>query len=70
MARSNSPTSKGQLNDTLTEVAESFLRDAGHDVRTVRADGEYDVKEEVQNFLWADTIIWQMPCWWMGAPGR
>ena len=60
--------SKGQLNDTLTEVADGFLRDAGHDVKVVRADSEYDVKAEVQNFLWADVVIWQMPGWWMGAP--
>jgi modulator of drug activity B len=26
------------------------------------------VKAEVQNFLWADVVIWQMPGWWMGAP--
>ncbi len=60
--------SKGQLNDTLTEVADGFLRDAGHDVKVVRADSNYDVKAEVQNFLWADVVIWQMPGWWMGAP--
>ena len=60
--------SKGQLNDTLTEVADGFLRDAGHDVKVVRADSSYDVKAEVQNFLWADVVIWQMPGWWMGAP--
>ena len=35
--------SKGQLNDTLTEVADGFLRDAGHDVKVVRADSDYDV---------------------------
>lgn len=52
--------SKGQLNDTLTEVADGFLRDAGHDVKVVRADSDYDVNAEVQNFLWADVIIWQM----------
>ncbi|MCS5881735.1 NAD(P)H-dependent oxidoreductase [Klebsiella variicola subsp. variicola] len=22
----------------------------------------------MQNFLWADVVIWQMPGWWMGAP--
>ena len=60
--------SNGQLNDTMTEVAETFLRDLGHDVKVVRADSDYDVKAEVQNFLWADTVIWQMPGWWMGAP--
>lgn len=60
--------SNGQLNDTLTEVADGTLRDLGHDVRIVRADSDYDVKAEVQNFLWADVVIWQMPGWWMGAP--
>ena len=60
--------SNGQLNDTLTEVAETYLRDLGHDVKMVRADSDYDVKTEVQNFLWADSVIWQMPGWWMGAP--
>ncbi len=60
--------SNDQLNDTLTEVAESYLRDAGHDVKSVRAESEHDVKAEVQNFLWADVVIWQMPGWWMGAP--
>ena len=62
--------SNGQLNDTLTEVAESYLRDAGHDVKVVRAESEYDVKEEVQNFLWADVVIWQMPGWWMMMPWK
>ena len=28
--------SNGQLNDTLTEVADGTLRDLGHDVRIVR----------------------------------
>ena len=32
--------SNGQLNDTLTEVAETYLRDLGHDVKVVRADGD------------------------------
>lgn len=68
MGRKKFAHSNGQLNDTLTEVAESYLRDAGHDVKSVRAESEYDVKEEVQNFLWADVVIWQMPGWWMGAP--
>lgn len=60
--------SNGQLNDTLTEVADGILRDLGHDVKVVRADSDYDVKAEVQNFVWADAVIWQMPGWWMGAP--
>ncbi len=42
--------SNGQLNDTLTEVAESYLRDAGHDVKSVRAESEYDVKRRSTEF--------------------
>ena len=44
--------SNGQLNDTLTEVAETFLRDLGHDVKVVRADGDYDVKAVVILLVW------------------
>lgn len=60
--------SNGQLNETLCEVADGFLRDAGHAVQVVRADGDYDITAEVQKFLWAALVIWQMPGWWMGAP--
>lgn len=60
--------SKGALNDTLTDVAASFLRDSGHDVRVVNIDQGYEVPAEVENYLWADTVIYQMPGWWMGEP--
>ncbi len=60
--------SNGQLNDTLTDVAVSFLRDRGHEVQVTRADEDYDIQAEVAKFQWADTIIWQMPGWWMGEP--
>ena len=60
--------SNGQLNDTLTELAQEVLSDLGHQVQVTRADSEYDTKAEVEKFLWADTVIYQMPGWWMGAP--
>ncbi|WP_323666446.1 NAD(P)H-dependent oxidoreductase [Pectobacterium punjabense] len=60
--------SKGELNHTLTEVATSFLRDKGHDVRVTVVDNGYDIEQEIQNYLWADTIIYQMPGWWMDTP--
>lgn len=60
--------SKGQLNDTMSDVAASFLREKGYDVRVIKIDDGYDIQQEVQNYLWADTIIYQMPGWWMGAP--
>jgi len=60
--------SNGQLNDTLTEAAELMLRELGHNVQITIADSQYDAAAEVEKFLWADTVIWQMPGWWMGAP--
>jgi modulator of drug activity B len=42
--------SNGQLNDTLTEVADGYLRDAGHDVKVVRAESDYDVKKKCRTF--------------------
>lgn len=60
--------SAGRLNNTLTETAESLLRDLGHQVTVTLADSAYDPEDEVRKMLAADTIIWQMPGWWMGAP--
>ena len=60
--------SGGELNDTLAELAKTVLGELGHSVEITRADSLYDADEEVQKYLWADTVIYQMPGWWMGAP--
>ena len=60
--------SKGELNHTLSDVAATFLRDNGHQVTVTRVDDGYDVAEEIEKYLAADSIIYQMPGWWMGEP--
>ncbi|KAA8999283.1 NAD(P)H-dependent oxidoreductase [Affinibrenneria salicis] len=60
--------SNGRLNKTLTEVAIDELRASGHDVRVTWVDQGYDIEQEVQNYLWADAVIYQMPGWWMDVP--
>ena len=60
--------SNGQYNATLHEAAAAFFDRAGFDIRTTFIDGGYDIEEEVEKFLWADVVIYQMPGWWMGAP--
>ncbi|MBF8781802.1 NAD(P)H-dependent oxidoreductase [Pseudomonas fulva] len=60
--------SAGQLNQTLHEAALGYFDRAGHEVRQTFIDGGYDVEQEVENYLWADVVIYQMPGWWMGAP--
>ena len=60
--------SNGELNDTLTELAHDVLVENGHHIKITRTDKDYDITEEIQKYVWADVIIYQMPGWWMGSP--
>ncbi|MGP5547326.1 NAD(P)H-dependent oxidoreductase [Psychrobacter alimentarius] len=60
--------STGELNDTMTTVAEQQLLELGHDVKVTNIDAGYDVEEEITKWLWADVVIQQTPAWWMGVP--
>ena len=60
--------SNGTLNDTLAELAENVLVELGHNIKITRAENPDTPQVEVQKILWADTVIYQMPGWWMGAP--
>lgn len=60
--------SGGKLNNTLHQVAVETLGELGHEVRETVIEQGYAVDAEVQNYLWADAIVYQMPGWWMGAP--
>ncbi|TWI54964.1 modulator of drug activity B [Pseudomonas duriflava] len=60
--------SGGRYNDTLHTMAVGHLSELGHTVKETRIEDGYDVEAEVQKYLWADAIIYQMPGWWMGAP--
>ncbi|MCU4381295.1 NAD(P)H-dependent oxidoreductase [Acinetobacter ursingii] len=60
--------SNGQLNDTLTDFAQRHLIQLGHDVKVTRTDTDYDIQAEIDKYVWADVVIYQMPGWWMGAP--
>ena len=60
--------SNGQLNDTLTDLAQRHLTQLGHEVKVTRADSDYDIQAEIEKYVWADVVIYQMPGWWMGAP--
>lgn len=60
--------SHGRYNDTMHDTALFFLTGQNHQIKTTFIDDGYDAEEEVEKWLWADTIIYQMPCWWMGIP--
>ncbi|MDL2284528.1 NAD(P)H-dependent oxidoreductase [Oxalobacter sp. OttesenSCG-928-P03] len=60
--------SGGQLNTTLTQVAADYLKGKGHDVQVTVVDEGYNIQAEVDKYLWAEVIIYQIPGWWMGPP--
>lgn len=60
--------SNGELNLTLHKEAADFLRQAGHEVKDTIVDHGYDIEEEIEKYMWADTVVYQQPGWWMGTP--
>lgn len=60
--------SQGKLSTHLCDIAEETLAKAGHSVKRTHVDSGYAHEEEVEKYLWADAVIYQMPAWWMGEP--
>lgn len=61
--------SGGRFNATITEVTQCFFKDkAGFEVRTTDINQAYDPKREVENFSWADVVIYHTPVWWFQLP--
>lgn len=60
--------SKGKLNTLMTEVAQQTLTEIGHNIKVTTIEDGYTISEEVEKYLWADTIIYQQPGWWMAMP--
>ncbi|MFU0837751.1 MAG: Modulator of drug activity B [Pseudomonas fragi] len=60
--------SDGRYNLIMHDTALAFFDRQGFEVKVTHIDEGYDIAEEVEKFLWADVIIYQMPGWWMGAP--
>lgn len=62
------PFAEGRLNRSMVELATEFLEAKGHTIRVVETHLEYNVEEQIENHLWADTVILQSPVNWMGVP--
>ncbi|MBV4359221.1 NAD(P)H-dependent oxidoreductase [Pinibacter aurantiacus] len=61
--------SGGKFNNTIAKETLSFFEEQENvEVReTVIAEG-YDPKKEVENFAWADVVIYHTPIWWFQLP--
>jgi len=64
------PFATGRLNRTLATEMKKYLTEKGHKVKTTTVEKGYDVAQEQKKFLWADTIIFQYPAFWFGAPAK
>ena len=60
--------SAGALNNSLVELAESYLTELNHSVKVTEVDIGYDIETEIEKWLWSDVVIHQNPAWWMGTP--
>jgi len=60
--------SGGQFNNSVTEWTQTVLN--LHDVayRTTNINESFDAFTEVENFKWADVIIYHIPIWWFQVP--
>ncbi len=61
--------SGGKLNKTISVWdKEFFIKSNGFEIQTTDINNDYDIEIEIDKFLWADTIIYHFPIWWMYIP--
>jgi len=58
----------GNLTGMYIDSASEFFNKNGFNVKHSVVESDYDVKEEVEKFVWADYILLQYPVYWMGVP--
>jgi len=60
--------SSGALNASFVELAKAHYTAKAFNVKISMIDQDYTVDEEVEKYLWADLILYQMPVYWMSLP--
>jgi len=59
---------EGNLTNSLITEAEDFLEKNGFHVKHSIVQSEYDIKEELEKFKWANSFLFQYPVYWAGLP--
>jgi len=59
---------EGKLTQFYIDTATEFFHKAGYAIKHSEVESDYNVKEEVEKFAWADIILFQFPTYWMGVP--
>lgn len=61
--------SGGRFNETISNETSSFFeKNPGFEVKTTNINEKYNPADEVNNFVWADVIIYHTPIWWFQLP--
>lgn len=61
--------SGGRFNETIaTTTANFFSALSEFEVKTTNINDNYDPKEEVAKYVWADVVIYHTPIWWFQLP--
>ena len=60
--------SGGRFNKTISEATYNFFNKPGYEVRVTDINEAYDPVQEVENYVWADVIIYHTPIWWFQLP--
>ncbi|SEM49836.1 modulator of drug activity B [bacterium A37T11] len=61
--------SLGRFNKTLLELDQSFfVANNGFELRITDINDPYELNKEVDNYVWADVIIYHTPIWWFSLP--
>lgn len=61
--------SGGKFNKTIfDETVRFFTETPGFEVRATDVNSFYDPEREVENYVWADVVIYHTPIWWFQVP--
>ena len=61
--------SGGRFNKTIFDKTISFFESQpGFEVRHTDINDAYEPAKEVENYVWADVIIYHTPIWWFQVP--
>lgn len=61
--------SGGRFNKTIFDRTIAFFQELpGFKVRHTDINDAYDASQEVENYVWADVIIYHTPIWWFQVP--
>ena len=59
---------EGKLTKILIDAALDVFNEKDFEVQHSVVESDYDVKEELEKFAWAEYILFQYPVYWMGVP--